>query len=157
MSWILLATPTLGILAVIAALWIGHRLVPLERVPAQDSDPTSIDYDRLVQKTAAVVGKRIIALLQDSLDKLTPAKTPVGHDQSSEFPQFGKPTSMSFEGPLEVDLGNVPPATPTADERSNVARRTIRPRQPSWVRPGRTPGQKLLLSLLQMHSFRRPQ
>lgn len=131
MSWLLLATPTFGVLALIAALWIGHWLAPLERAAAQEADPASIDYNLLVQKTAVAVGKHIIAILRDSLDRLTPARAPVGHDQSSEFPQFAKPTSMSFEGSLEVDLGNIPAATPAADERPNIARRTIGPRPPS--------------------------
>jgi hypothetical protein len=39
MSWLLLATPTFGVLALIAALWIGHWLAPLEKGHSARSRP----------------------------------------------------------------------------------------------------------------------
>jgi hypothetical protein len=128
MSWMLLATPIIGIIALIAILWIGHVLLPPTRTSAFQAEFSPVDYNALVQKTALILGKGIIAIMRDSLDKLTPVRAPAAQDMSSEFPQFAKPTSMSFEGSLELDLGNVAQATEPNEERAKVARRTIGPR-----------------------------
>jgi hypothetical protein len=131
MTWLLLATPLAGMLMLVAALWVGHRLFPPKRISPPQVEPDTVDYQALVQKTALILGKGVVAILRDSLDKLTPVRAPVAQDLSSEFPQFAKPTTMNFEGTLEFDRGSIANRSPESDERTKLARRTIGPRSPA--------------------------
>jgi hypothetical protein len=129
MTWLLLATPLVGMSMLVAVVWLGHRLFPLTRIAPQ-VEPDTVDYQALVQKTALILGKGVVAILRDSLDKLTPVRAPAAQDLSSEFPQFAKPTTMSFGGTLEFDAGGIAHRPPESDERSKLARRTVGPRSP---------------------------
>jgi hypothetical protein len=131
MTWVLLATPAVGVAMLVAAFWIGHRLFPPRRIAPPHAEPGTVDYQALVQKTALILGKGVVTILRDSLDKLSPVRAPAAQDLSSEFPQFAKPTTMSFDGTLKFDSSGLAAPSPETDEHPKLARRTIGPRSPA--------------------------